>query len=545
MSHLTSDDLRQAFAAGTEALAEHRDAINALNVFPVPDGDTGTNMLLTMRTTMEHCPTADGKTIGEVAHQLADGAFWGARGNSGVILSQFLKGFTQAFQSLEFGLGSDLARAFHGGQEAAYGAVGKPVEGTMLTVMASMASAVQKSLDGDGEEDPRVLWQTAFESGKEATALTPTQLPVLREAGVVDAGGMGVVVFLGGALGYLKGRDDEELASVVANGYLTPSSGSRPSLDAGYLESVEHSDWGYCTQFVISGESLAPEVIRADFANMSDSAVVMGDDQKVRVHVHLLDPGPALSYGAALGQLGQIDIQNMTEQNQGFVAGHREIPKGEALSVVAVALGEGFADLFREIGCSAVVSGGQTMNPSVKEILDAVQATGAVDTIILPNNKNVAFAAQQAAEMTPGVHVVPSESAPQGVAAMLAFNPAEPVEQNLSAMDSARLEVVSIEVTQAVRPVAINGLQVAEDDYIGLRDRDLVAVGKTPKDALVSVLGMVQLSGDSIVTLYLGADTPWEDGEGLQQELESRIPGIQVDLVYGGQPHYHYLASVE
>ena len=356
---------------------------------------------------------------------------------------------------------------------------------------------------------------------------------------------MGVVVFLGGALGYLKGRDDEELASVVTSGYLSPSSGSRPSLDADYLESVEHSDWGYCTQFVISGESLAPEVIRADFAGMSDSAVVMGDEEKVRVHVHLLDPGPALSYGAALGQLGQIDIQNMTEQNQGFVAGHRETSKGQALAVVAVALGEGFADLFREIGCLAVVSGGQTMNPSVKEILDAVQATGAVDTIILPNNKNVAFAAQQAAEMTPGVHVVPSESAPQGVAAMLAFNPAEPVEQNLSAMDSARLEVVSIEVTQAVRPVAINGLQVAEDDYIGLRDRDLVAVGETPKDALVSVLGMVQLSGDSIVTLYLGADTPWEDGEGLQRELESRIPGVQVDLVYGGQPHYHYLASVE
>ena len=545
MSHLTSDDLRQAFAAGTEALAEHRDAINALNVFPVPDGDTGTNMLLTMRTTMEHCPTADGKTIGEVAHQLADGAFWGARGNSGVILSQFLKGFTQAFQSLEVGSGSDLSRAFHGGQEAAYGAVGKPVEGTMLTVMASMALAVQASLDGDGEEDPRILWQTAFESGKEATALTPTQLPVLREAGVVDAGGMGVVVFLGGALGYLKGHDDQELASVVAGGYLTPSSGSRPSLDADYLDSVEHSDWGYCTQFVISGESLFPEVIRADFAEMSDSAVVMGDEEKVRVHVHLLDPGPALSYGAALGQLGQIDIQNMTEQNQGFVAGHRETPKGEALAVVAVALGDGFANLFREIGCSAVVNGGQTMNPSVKEILDAVQAVGAEDTIILPNNKNVAFAAQQAAEMTPGVHVVASESAPQGVAAMLAFNPAEPVEQNLSAMDSARLTVVTIEVTQAVRPVAINGLQVAEDDYIGLRDRDLVAVGETPKDALVSVLEMIDLSDDSIVTLYLGADTPWEDGEGQQQELESKIPGIQVDLVYGGQPHYHYLASVE
>ena len=545
MSHLTADDLRQAFAAGTEALAEHRDAINALNVFPVPDGDTGTNMLLTMRTTMEHCPTANGKTIGEVAHELADGAFWGARGNSGVILSQFLKGFTQAFKSLEVGLGSDLARAFHDGQEAAYGAVGKPVEGTMLTVMASLASAVQTSLDQDGEKDPRALWQTAFESGTEAMALTPTQLPVLREAGVVDAGGMGVVVFLGGALGYLKGRDEGELASVVASGYLTPSLESRPSLDADYLDSVEHSDWGYCTQFVIAGESLAPEAIRGDFAGMSDSAVVIGDEERVRVHVHLLDPGPALSYGAALGQLSQIDIQNMTEQNQGFVAGHRETPKGEALAVVTVAPGDGLANLFREIGCSAFVSGGQTMNPSVKEILDAVQAVGADDTIILPNNKNVAFAAQQAAEMVPGVHVVPSESTPQGVAALLAFNPAEPVEQNIAAMDAARLAVVTIEVTQAVRPVAINGLQVDEGDYIGLRDSDLVATGETSKDALVCVLAMVELSDESVVTLYLGADTPWEDGEGLQQELELKIPGMQVDLVYGGQPHYHYLASVE
>ena len=235
----------------------------------------------------------------------------------------------------------------------------------------------------------------------------------------------------------------------------------------------------------------------------------------------------------------------MTEQNQGFVAGHRETPKGEALAVVTVAPGDGLANLFREIGCSAVVSGGQTMNPSVKEILDAVQAVGADDTIILPNNKNVAFAAQQAAEMTPGVHVVPSESTPQGVAALLAFNPAEPVEQNIAAMDAARLAVVTIEVTQAVRPVAINGLQVDEGDYIGLRDSDLVATGETSKDALVCVLAMVELSDESVVTLYLGADTPWEDGEGLQQELESNIPGMQVDLVYGGQPHYHYLASVE
>lgn len=545
MSFLTAEDLRQAFAAATQGLEQHRDAINALNVFPVPDGDTGTNMLLTMRSAMEKCPSTGDGDISQVAEKLADGAFWGARGNSGVILSQFLKGFAEAFKSLEVSRGADLARALRQGADAAYRSVGQPVEGTMLTVIRSLSSAVQKRLDQDGEEGPRLLWEAAFRAAQEALDLTPTQLPVLREAGVVDAGGMGVVVFMGGALRYLNGRDDGGLDMAVARGYTgTPAAGPA-ALDSHYLDSIGDSQWGYCTQFVILGESLAPEAILRSFAGMSASAVVVGDTQRVRVHVHLLDPGPALTHGTSLGQLSQIEIQNMGQQNRDFVTAHRDSPTGESLAAVAVVPGDGLADLFLEAGCAAVVSGGQTMNPSVKELLDAVESVGAKDTIILPNNKNVVTTAEQAVETNPSLHLIPSSSIPQGVAALLAFNPEMSVEHNVTAMRAALSGVVTVEVTRAVRSSTLGGVKVAVGDYIGLMDGDLVVAGDTPEQALEAALSMAGLSKDQVVTLYLGAESQREDGEALRQRLESATPGMQVDLVYGGQPHYHYLASVE
>ena len=544
MPHLTADDLRQAFAAATRALESHREAINSLNVFPVPDGDTGTNMLLTMRSAMEKCPQSADSTLAEVAGGLADGAFWGARGNSGVILSQFMKGFALAFEEVEFCRTSDLARALSLATDAAYLAVGQPVEGTMLTVIRSLSESAQKFEDRD-DADPRDLWEKAFQASQKSLDGTPEQLPVLREAGVVDAGGMGVVVIMGGALSQLTGRDDEHVAMAVARGYTGTDARQGPGIDPHYLHTASETQWGYCTQFLISGEGLSPESIRQQFVEISESAVVVGDDRSIRVHVHALDPGPCLSLGTSLGQLDQIEIQNMSHQNKDFTAGQSAIaPVGE-LAVVAVSCGDGLERLFREVGCAMVISGGQTMNPSVRDILGTVEAAGAKETIILPNNKNVVAAAEQAAETNTGIHVVPSNTVPQGVAAMLAFNPEESVENNLVSMNEALDGIVTIEATKAVRSTRSGGVPVAAGQYISLLEGKIVAAGETPELVLESALELAGLSSGQIVTLYLGEDTERVDAEALSQRLQLECPGIQVDLVDGGQPHYHYLASVE
>ncbi len=479
MPDLTGDDLRQAFDAATSALERHRNAINALNVFPVPDGDTGTNMLLTMRSAMEKCPRRDDATVAQVTADLAEGAFWGARGNSGVILSQFFKGFAEASKDRTTFGASDLARALGEATDAAYRSVGTPVEGTMLTVIRALFEAVQDEVARPRADGPRALWETAFLAGKEALNRTPSQLPVLQEAGVVDAGGMGMVVIMGEALCQLTGQDHAQVDLVVAGGYVDSAAADRAGVDKGYLDSIEETYWGYCTQFVIMGEGLVPEIIRHEFAAMSDSAVVVGDGRHVRVHIHALDPGPSLSYGTSLGQLSQIEVQNMSQQKLEFVDGHRATAGSDALAVLAVVPGDGLAGLFREAGCAVVVSGGQTMNPSVRELLDAAETAGAEEAIILPNNKNVVPAAEQAAATNPRLHVVPSSTVPQGVTALLAFNPEESLEHNLKAMNAALAGIVSIEVTQAVRPTTIGDLTVAAGQYIGLLEGDLVAAGES------------------------------------------------------------------
>ena len=461
-----------------------------------------------------------------------------------MILSQFLKGFAEALEEKQVCRAADLARAFSLASDAAYQAVGQPVEGTMLTVIRSLSLESQECQEGGGE-GPRDLWEKAFRAGQEALDRTPEQLPVLREAGVVDAGGMGVVVIMGGALAHLNGTGDEQVAMAVARGYTGSDASRTAGLDAHYLDSVSQIQWGYCIQFVITGEDLAAESIRHQFVEISESAVVVGGGRSVRVHVHAPDPGPALSLGTSLGQLNQIDIQNMNQQNREFAAGLSTAVFGGELAVVAVASGDGLDALFREVGCAVVVSGGQTMNPSVRDILEAVESAGAKHTIILPNNKNVIATAEQVVKAKNGVYVVPSDSVPRGVAAMLAFNPEESAENNLASMNSALAGIVAIEVTKAVRPATVDKLKVAAGQYIGLLEGKIVAAGEVPEQVLESALALAGMSPSHVVTLYLGAAADRDDAEALSQRLEQRHPGIQVDLVDGGQPHYHYLASVE
>ena len=549
MSVLHGDDLRKAFVAATHCLERYRDAINALNVFPVPDGDTGTNMLLTMRSALEKCPESAGVSAGEVFSQLADGAFWGARGNSGVILSQLFRGFAEALQEQEVCDGPGLSRALTLASDAAYRSVAQPVEGTMLSVIqaASIASAENSALEGD--VDALSLWENAFRSAADSLYLTPAQMPLLKEAGVVDAGGMGVVVIMGGALCSLSGRDQNLVDQAVAECCVEPASpaatGTR--IDSHFLDSTLETGWGYCIQFLIEGDGLDCARVREEIDKaIAKSAVVVGDRRILRVHVHAPDPGPVLSYGAALGELNQIEIDNMRQQNLEFVAGHRAKQNRLAqVGVVAVAQGEGLAQLLREAGCAEIIEGGHTMNPTVGQFLDAAAATGAADVIVLPNNANVVAAAQQSAGANQSLHVVPSKTVPQGVAAMLAFNQEEPLEHNLRAMTGVLSGVVTIEVTQAVRSTNVGGSAVDAGRYIGLLEGGLAASEETPEAALKTVLDGVVHSSDQIVTLYQGIEATPGAAEELRRRMEAEIPGIQVDLVYGGQPHYHYLASVE
>lgn len=551
MKVLNGNDLAGALAAGFHCLQRYRDPINALNVYPVPDGDTGTNMLLTMRAGVEKLAQIDGVTAGEVAFQMADGTFWEARGNSGVILSQFFKGIATGLEGRENCSCTDLAQAFRSATDAAYKSVGNPVEGTMLTVIRYVAEALELSLQQDDDDDILSLWGTAYQASRDALDATPSMLAKLREAGVVDAGGMGIVVILGGAYLHLTGEDVEEadLQLATAAGQIDPSQLGSVSVESDFLDSSVESEWGYCTQFLIQGENLDIERVRAELAEKAESLVIVGDDRFIRVHVHMEDPGVALTYAVGLGELDQIKIDNMSLQNQNWASGHQErsAPKS-GIALVAVAPGDGLAQLFTDTSGALVVSGGQTMNPSVAQLIAAAERSGAEDVILLPNNKNVAITATQAAEReneNQRLHVVATTTVQQGIAAALAFNSQASADQNLGAMNGALIDVVSIEVTRSIRDTTLEGIAVAEGDYMGLIDGDLAVVDSSAEDALLASLAGCGLTDDHIVTIYWGADTDQERVEEVAGRVEEQAPGIQVDLVYGGQPHYPYFVSVE
>ena len=548
MANLQGQQLREAFRSAAELLADYRDTINALNVFPVPDGDTGTNMLLTIRAANEGCPGNEVPTAGEVAAGLAQGAFFGARGNSGVILSQFFKGFGDALQGCSAVSASDLSRAFLLAQDAAYGAVGQPVEGTMLTVIRRAAEAVQEAVAGTNGGDLTPvsrLWETAFAASLDALKRTPEQLAVLRQAGVVDSGGMGVVVIIAGACRAISmhGAESVDLTELAEVGFV-PAGGDGTSLiEESYLDASIETDWGYCTEFIINGQGLDLDTVRGDLQKIALSTAVVGDSQHLRVHIHAEDPGPALSYGVSLGSLSNIKIDNMDQQNLDLAS--RPGAKKLDTAVLAVAAGHGIGDLFRSSGCAAVVEGGQTMNPSVAQILEAADRANANHVIVLPNNGNIVLTARQAAQQNPALHVVPSSTIPQGVTALLAYNPEQPLEANLEAMEQSLAEVASVAVTWAVRDTTIDGIAVDAGAFIGLLEDELAATGPSAEAALRATLDLASMDAGSIVTLYLGADADPEAAEIFIESLEAEFPGIQVDRVEGGQPHYPYFASVE
>lgn len=510
---MDSETLRRMMTGAARWLEANAASVNALNVFPVPDGDTGTNMSLTLKAGVDAMAAAPD----DARRALAHGALLGARGNSGVILSQWLAGFADAFPD-------GLKPALRAASDRAYKALAEPVEGTILTVVRGAADAAR------GSETEELL-ETALDGARGALARTPELLPVLREAGVVDAGGQGIVLMLEGALAELQGKALWPVAGFGA-------------IDDGWLAEAQHAgSFGYCTEFVIQAEALSPDAVRDQISSLGDSLLVVGDAGTIRVHIHTADPGAALSLGVSLGTLHRIKIDNMTEQSVRLAETERA---AGTLPVVAVVPGEGLAKVYKSMGAARIVAGGQTMNPSTQEMAQAVEAVDAPAVLILPNNPNVVAAAEQVAQVVgKQVEVVPSRTVAQGIAALLAYNPEESVEENARTM-VARLESVhTVEVTRAVRDASMDGVSIKQGQYLGLVERKPTAAGNTPGEAMDRALDELELEAGYLVTLYYGEGVTSDEASILARALRERPDTPEVEVVWGGQPHYQYIASVE
>ncbi|MBA7659608.1 hypothetical protein ES703_67592 [subsurface metagenome] len=538
---INGQDLQEMFAAAASWLEKSSADIDALNVFPVPDGDTGTNMLLTMRSTVEESQLATDHGVSSVAKAMAKGALVGARGNSGVILSQIFSGLSQALDGKDDITGKELADALTKASSVAYAGLSNPVEGTILTVMREAAEAAQAHAATVSDDVVSVV-EATVSAAKESVAKTPTLLPVLKEAGVVDAGGQGLYTILEGSLHYLKGEMEQlKLRRPWMVASSIPLTAKSPQ-----MVGVEEVPYGYCTNFVIKGEGLNPDKLRKRLEKRGQSVIVVGDDSVVRVHIHALDPGDVMSYVGPLGTLHQINIRNMDEQYRDFIEMQKERMPAVEVAIVAVVVGEGLANVFTSLGATFIVPGGQTMNPSTKDLLQAVDVVASEKVIILPNNKNIVLTASQVQSLTKKtIEVVPTTTIPQGVAALLAFDYEADMETNAQSMNKAKAAVKSVEVTRAVRSTRLGRLDIKKRQAIGFLDGDLVAVGDKPDAVVQDVLARVKLDEAEVITIYYGDDTTSDEAEEVGATLGKQHSQLQVEVVQGGQPHYNYIVSVE
>lgn len=533
----TGQGLKLLLQAGTAWLEKHASHINALNVFPVPDGDTGTNMVLTMQAALEEIRASPDESASAVAQATAHGALMGARGNSGVILSQLLRGIASSLNGKNEFDGADFAAALAEGSATAYKGVIKPVEGTILTVGREAAEAAQSAVN-DGVRELLPVMESVVAGARDSVARTPSLLRVLREAGVVDAGGQGLFVILEGALKYMRGEpmEDVELGEPVpAAVEVAPAEGDM--------------EWGYCTEFILQGQELDVAEIRERIAGCGDSVLVVGDESTVKVHVHTFKPGDVIGYASSKGALHNIKIDNMQDQHREFLVMGDEVVADEELDgvgIVAVASGQGLHRVFSSLGVQTIVPGGQTMNPSTQELLEAIESTNQKDVIVLPNNDNVLLAAQKAEELSQkNVMVVPSETIPQGISAMLSFNHQADLEKNAEAMEKATKTVQTAEITKAIRSVKYNSLEVEEGEIVGLLNGDLTASGETVPEVVSTMLEQMSAGEHEIITVYFGEDVTQSEAEDLVKRVRGKYSDQEWEIVDGGQPHYYYIISAE
>jgi uncharacterized protein len=543
--------LRKLAHAALIWLEIHHQHVNALNVFPVPDGDTGTNMLLTMRSAYGRIQDNDEMHVGKVADQLAHGALMGARGNSGVILSQIWRGLAKGLKGKETFDAVTLARALKQASDTAYGGVMRPVEGTILTIIREGASEAVDA--AEKSHDLRFMLERVLERCHQSLERTPELLPVLKQAGVVDSGGQGLVYIFAGMLRYVHGQMQEIKTETAVFPLIDAPAQALAMPEGGHIENP------YDVQFILMGKNLDVEQVRARIDAMGDSTVVVGDETTIKVHIHVQDPGEPLSYGISLGTITDVVVENMQLQMEEIVGSNTITPalpqllilpettvEPGQIGVVAVAAGSGLADVFRSLGASFVVNGGQTNNPSTEEIFQAIQNVPTDKVIILPNNKNIILAAEAARDLSPKqVAVVPTRTAPQGFSAMLAHNPNGDLLETAANMIEASTVVVTGEITRATRTVTLDGVQVTEGEIIGLVNGRLYASGSEMEAVLNKVLAKMEMNEREIVSLYYGQDVSPEEAEQISQLIGSQYPDVEVELLAGGQAHYFYILGAE
>lgn len=555
MSNITTSLFQEMVQAASTRLGNQVEYVNSLNVFPVPDGDTGTNMGMTIENGAKEVADKPATTVGEVGQILSKGLLMGARGNSGVITSQLFRGFGQAIKDKEELTGQDLAHAFQSGVEVAYKAVMKPVEGTILTVSRGAATAALKK--SEETDDAIEVMRAAVDGAKRALAKTPEMLPVLKEVGVVDSGGQGLVFIYEGFLSALTGDyiASEDFKATPATMTEMINAEHHKSV-AGHV-ATEDIQFGYCTEIMVAlkqGPTYVKEFNYEEFqaylSGLGDSLLVVNDDKIVKVHVHTEDPGLVLQEGLKYGSLVKVKVDNMRNQHDAVLEKEEQqvAAKQEEkdFAIVAVVAGDGLAEIFKSQGVDYVISGGQTMNPSTEDIVKAIDAVNAKNVIILPNNKNIFMAAQSAAEVAEiPAAVVETRTVPQGFTSLLAFNPEQSLEENVAAMTASLSDVVSGSVTLAVRDTSIDGLEIHKDDNLGMVDGKIVVSNPDVTATLKATFAKMIDENSEIITIYVGEDGSQDLAEEMADYLESTYEDIEVEIHDGKQPVYPYLMSVE
>ncbi len=557
MEHMTIDAklLCNMFLHGTYELNKNKDIVDALNVFPVPDGDTGTNMSLTMNSAVDKLKSTQVKTVEEVAKMVSKGSLMGARGNSGVILSQIFRGFAKGCKGKETLNSLELCLAFKEAADTAYSAVLKPVEGTILTVIRKIA---EKANDYIEEEVPiDELLKVLITRGEETLESTPDYLDVLKQAGVVDAGGKGLLCIIEG---FYKGFMGEAIPKETS----AETEGNAPAQSFMATEDIKFT---YCTEFIIEGKNIKGETLKETIFNLGDSMVFVQDEDLVKVHVHTNNPGVALEEALKWGELKKVKIENMRDQHHHIIDNSMEgsvvsesveatkassekaveqVEHDSEYGFIAVSMGDGFTEVFNDLGIHGVITGGQTMNPSTEDFLKEIDKCPSDHIVLFPNNSNIIMAANQAKSLSDkDVHVVPSKTMAQCITAFLAFSPDEPVGRNVEAMTDSLSDVGTIQVTYAVRDTTFNGLEIEKDDYLAVADGVIKSVGKEQMAVILEAVEKTMNEESEILSIYYGSDVDENLANEVAEAISERFDELEIEIYRGGQPLYYYIIGIE
>ncbi len=537
---INGDILIDMFRQASATLKANKDFVNDLNVFPVPDGDTGTNMSMTFESAVNEMNKLNEISISEVTEAASNGSLMGARGNSGVILSQILRGFHKGCKGKTMLTTSDFSIGLISAADTAYKAVMKPVEGTILTIIRTAADAsVILSEENDYFDD---FLEKVIEEANKALARTPEMLPVLKQAGVVDAGGQGLIYILKGFYGTIIGEKAKDIETVFQKKF---SKQLTPSEDVGNIE------FGYCTEFIVKGKNLSEEKLKKAIMDFGDCMLVVGNEEMLKVHIHTNEPGSVMQKALSHGELIDIKVDNMRyEHNENYIGDKADIQEDEMpmkeYGVLSVAMGSGITEIFNDLNVDRIIEGGQTMNPSTEELLASIEKINAEKIIILPNNGNIILAAEQAKKISDKqISIIPTKTIPQGITAMLAFNPDLNIDENILHMTDSIKGVKTIQVTYSVRDSIFNDIKIKKGDILGIFNGDIVSVGKDINLVALEVLNKAIKEDDEIVTIYYGDSVEASVAEDLLKKIENASDEIDVEIYDGKQPVYHYIISVE